>query len=37
MSRFFICPAVNLENLHADKSLEVTDNTISLKGEESEV
>ena len=35
MSRVFIYPAVNLDNLQADKSLEVTDNTISLKGEES--
>lgn len=37
MSRVFIYPAVNLDNLQADKSLEVTDDTISLKGEESEV
>lgn len=35
MSRVFIYPAVNLDNLQADKSLEVADNTISLKGEES--
>ena len=37
MSRVFIYPAVNLDNLQADKSLEVTDDTISLKGEESSV
>ena len=37
MGRVFIYPAVNLDDLQADKSLEVTDDTISLKGEESSV